>query len=594
MKNCKRNRKKIEGMTFLIQILVLIFLAFLFSGLTEAIARGDVRSTLWWMRYNMKFFFLQSYLLFAILLLFYFLFGKISLASTLSGALGAFFGGVEYYFYMFRGDAFSLDQFALSGEAAGVIGKYEIRLTKEIIGTIVILIVLFLILRKCNRRMKASVKVVGTILACAMLFTYYENIDDEIAALGGSEEVYVAKEFYNEFGYLNGLIRIAPKSVEEPEDYNETKIADILNGSTGFLEEQEEYPDIIFIQNESLYYLELLDDMQLSEEPLPYLKELQETYTSGSMISPMVGGGTCNVEYEVLSGYPYANTTVTPFVSLIKSDFVSIVSFLESEGYDTLAMHPNTGSFFNRDNVYNYMGFDKIDFPEDMEEVSEEDSFNGWAGDSYLYKQLIEEYENRDETAPFFAHVVTTQNHGGYDYGYDAYGITTGRTDLTETQRICLETFVNLEKESDESLKELINYFSSVSRPVIIVLWGDHCPSWNDFGIDINETIPEWYLAERSTPLLIWDNYGLPKEDLGYISAYKLGAYALELAGISDKSYFDYLNTQDIPNIIGNLKVNPDGSYQLITELDEATMQKWNDLWLLQYDRMFGKQYSLK
>lgn len=275
---------------------------------------------------------------------------------------------------------------------------------------------------------------------------------------------------------------------------------------------------------------------------------------------------------------------------MIKSDFVSLVSLLDSKGYNTFAMHPNTGAFFNRDNVYNYMGFDKIDFPEDMEAVGEDDLFNGWAGDSYLYKQLITEYENRDDTLPFFVYVVTTQNHGGYD----VHGIRTGRTDLMEEQTVCLETFVNLEKESDEALKELINYFSTVSRPVIIVVWGDHCPAWNDFGINVNEAIPEWYLAERSTPLLIWDNYGLSKENTGYISAYKVGAYALEVVGISDKSYFDYLNTKDIPNFIGNLKVNPDGSYQMIEELDEETIWKWNDLWLLQYDRMFGQQYSLK
>ena len=45
--------------------------------------------------------------------------------------------------------------------------------------------------------------------------------------------------------------------------------------------EDEEYPNIIFVQLESLFDPTHIKGMEFSEEPLPYLNYLYDTYPSG-------------------------------------------------------------------------------------------------------------------------------------------------------------------------------------------------------------------------------------------------------------------------------------------------------------------------
>lgn len=590
--NKKNKNRKLSGPMFLIQMLVIALIAFFFSFMIEIIVRNDFNQVLVWIRTEIKWFILQSYLIYAVLLLFYFLRGRISSTISYGGFLCILMACIEYFFYLFRGDTFSLEQLALTGEATKVIGVYTIRLTYWMIVAIAVVFVLFFISKKGNCSMPIQVRIMGGILAFSMIYTSYEDIAKTVEEAGAGKEVYIAKHFYDDYGYITGLFRTAPQKAKAPEEYCKSKIEEIYNENTVKRKEKEVYPDIIFIQNETLYYLEQMKDMQYNEEPLQYIKSLQQEYTSGKMLSPMAGGGTCNVEYEVLSGYPYANTDTTPYVSLINKDFDSIVSLLREKGYYTAVMHPNDATFFNRDKVYSFMGFDEIDFPANMDPVPADDSYNGWAGDSYLYQQLIKSYENRDTDKPYFATVITTQNHGGYGYQYDAHGIKSECPDLQKEEAEWVNTYGNLERQSDESFKELISYFEQVERPTIIVMWGDHCPAMAEFGIHDSESTLERARNEYTTPLVIWNNYNLPKEDLGYISAYKVGAYVLEQVGISDDSYFDYLNDSNVPCVFKNFVVSEEGELTPIEDITGELQTTWDSLWLLQYDRMFGKNYT--
>ncbi len=42
--------------------------------------------------------------------------------------------------------------------------------------------------------------------------------------------------------------------------------------------------------------------VKFNKDPMPYMRNLMNDYTSGLMDVPTVGGGTARTEYEVLSG----------------------------------------------------------------------------------------------------------------------------------------------------------------------------------------------------------------------------------------------------------------------------------------------------
>ena len=60
---------------------------------------------------------------------------------------------------------------------------------------------------------------------------------------------------------------------------------------------------VIFILSESFVDPLRIPALKLSDDPIPYIRSLQNETTSGLMIGSGYGGGTANVEYEILTGF---------------------------------------------------------------------------------------------------------------------------------------------------------------------------------------------------------------------------------------------------------------------------------------------------
>lgn len=517
------------------------------------------------------------------------------------GVLVEIFALVEYNYYAIRGEAFTLAQLSLVREGAEVMGGYSISIPWPgfvMIFWILDITILAFLMKKSNaskfRLWVLPVRILAFLGVCVLLSNLISGIDDLILRQGEEPKVLIAKNYYDEYGYIFGLISTCPVKAKMPHDYTEQAVKEIIEDldDDDTIMQSSDLPDIIFIQEESLYDLSMVLERTWKEDPLDGLKKLQEEYTSGIFLSPTAGGGTCNVEYEVLTGYPYANTGGSPYVDMIRPGMYSLVDILENAGYKTVAMHSNTGSFFNRSNVYQYLGFDDIFFSENMPERAADDIINSWANDKYIMNFFMDYYEERRETdSPLFAHIVTTQNHGGYDYTYLEHGIYSGLEE-DDPYYTSVNTYLNLEKESCVELEKLLQYFESVDRKVIVVYWGDHAPGLSMLGWSAGSTVEDSVLPHM-TPLLIWNNYGLEGENLGIISGYKIAPYVLKMAHIETDTYMNYMNAYEIPNVVMGIKVTPSGQ---INEngIGDEEKEVWENLWMLQYDRMFGRRYSME
>ncbi len=344
--------------------------------------------------------------------------------------------------------------------------------------------------------------------------------------------------------------------------------------NTNNTEDDYDKPNIICIMNESLADLSILGNLTTNEDYMPFMRSLTENTVKGNLYVPVVGAGTSNTEFEFLTGHTTAflPSGSNAYMLYIKNPLASLVSTLKAQGYSSYALHPYYSEGWNRYKVYNYLGFNKFTSLQDIMDISlmREYQNNGsdpnylqslidqyypgsnmlirqYVSDSYNYKLLIEDYENRDKSQPYFAFNVTMQNHGGYttscvNFNECIYATSVSR-DYTKANK-----YLSLVKASDDAFRELIDYFTKVKEPTIICMFGDHQPTVETefiaevMGVDsLSGLSPEQEQLRHTTPFIIWANYDIEEKQIDKLSSNYLSSLVLEVAGVKLTEYNKYL-----------------------------------------------------
>ena len=96
--------------------------------------------------------------------------------------------------------------------------------------------------------------------------------------------------------------------ISKPSDYSE-EVMEQLTENYETQEESEEgvtyyshKPNVVIVQLETFFNVNRLKDIKFSSNPLPNLTRMMEEYPSGAFSMPVVGAGTVNSEFEVLTG----------------------------------------------------------------------------------------------------------------------------------------------------------------------------------------------------------------------------------------------------------------------------------------------------
>ena len=57
--------------------------------------------------------------------------------------------------------------------------------------------------------------------------------------------------------------------------------------------------------------------------------------------------------------------------------------------------------------------------------------------------------------------------------------------------------------------------------------------------------------------------------------------------------YMNYVATADVPTVVsGNISIDPETDEMI--ELTDEQKQVLSNMWMMQYDRMYGEKYSVK
>lgn len=348
-------------------------------------------------------------------------------------------------------------------------------------------------------------------------------------------------------------------------------------------------PNIIIIMNESFFDINKVSSLDLSYNPISNFEEISKNYTSGSTISPMIGGGTCQPEFEMLTGNSviFTNKFKVAFIDFFKRKynyFDSIAWTLRKLLYSCTFIHPYDKHFYNRENAYSTLGFEKI---LDISQFTHAFYPRSFISDRDCYKKLIDEFEKKQPNKPFFSVVVTMQNHPGYLDGekYDEHGLEVLNDNLSKKEKIMLENYANLLKESDDAIKYITDYFKDKDN-TIIMFFGDHQPSEN---IGFSALEKRDIIELSRTPFFIWDNFNLPKRVYGDISPFFLSSILLNIADIKSDRYFNYLyNKLSVLSALNtSFIIDAKGEY-INRENTPLEIEKLiEELRLIQYDRIY-------
>lgn len=369
---------------------------------------------------------------------------------------------------------------------------------------------------------------------------------------------------YEDYGYPYCLaVTIFDTGISCPRDYSEQEITRIEKTEDNLpVTKEDSKPNIIFLQLESFFDPTLVNYLNISEDPIPNFRKLMKEYSSGYYKVPSVGAGTANTEFESITGMSlhYFGPGEYPYKSILKETTCESAPYvLKNLGYVTHAVHNNEANFYGRRSIFPNLGFDTFTSAEYMSEEEDKNPL-GWTRDEVLTDEIIKCLDSTEE--PDYVYTISVQGHGAYpeESMLDDPEITvTGAA--TESQNNQWEYYCNEIHEMDQFVKELTDALADYPEDVILVMYGDHLPT---MGLTV-EDLKNKYLFQ--TQYVMWDNFGLKKKDEN-LAAYQMAAEVMDRAGIHEGTVFRYHQARR------NTR-----NYQV-------------DLETLQYDVLYGKQYS--
>ena len=583
-------------------------------------------------KFSIKFFELNRI---ALVLTFVFLFlletavliltGSIRFAVVTMAVLIAALGIANSFVISFRGMALSAADLFSLGAAASVASEYTYELDwymyMELLCTLAIC--MFSLKLHGGRILHPALRAAVLVLWCGVAGSFYYLCcrtdfleQHDIRSQGFTHQL----RYKNYDMIFTTLTTCFYLSVEKPEGYSLDKVKEIAapyltdgknkavsddkntastsgNAAANAAIAAGETPNLIVIMNESFAdYTSIGKGLDLSEDCMPFIHSLTENTIKGTAYVSIFGGNTPNSEYEFLTGNTmgFLPASSVGFNLFVRGNLPSIASELKSQGYETLAMHPYRGTNYRRNLVYPQIGFDTFYTRDDFTQAK---YIRSYISDDTLAQRIITEFNKHEESTdtPLFSYNVTIQNHGGY------FASNTRNLDLDitvedpEVDQTKTTLYVNLIRESDQMLQNLVNYFEDKEAPTVIVMFGDHQANLGDDTYeylvgDEDEISREERMEKYKVPFVIWANYDIPEETIERTSLNYLYSILADRLDFPMTGYQKYLLalSEKIPALCAQGYWGDDGNYYELEDESSPYHDLINEYNILEYNDIFG------
>ncbi|PWG59530.1 arylsulfatase [Bifidobacterium catulorum] len=446
-------------------------------------------------------------------------------------------------------------------------------------------------------------------------------------ALGDSPKLWDSVEDAQANGTLMGFARfVNPKVMDEPANYSQATMKAIAKKYAAEAETinkdravNMQDSTVIMVLSESFSDPTRVPGLSLNKDPMPNVRAIKTTTTSGRMLSAGYGGGTANMEFMAMTGLSMANfdaSLSSPYQQLVpKLTWTPTFNQLWNGGKDSQAFHPYESSMYSRRENYKKFGFAHFWTLNEPDVIAHQDRIDSspYVRDSDAYQSLLEKI---DTDKSQFLSVLTMQNHMNYDNWYNDNEFKASSTDpdsplgLDETTQI--QTYAKGMEYTDQATRSFLDQLDNISKPITVIFYGDHLPGiYASASSDANNSV-----ALHETDYFIWSNKAsqshgtkLPDSTSAITSPNYFMAQTAEHMNAKVSPYLAFLTElhdkvpalePPVVNQIQSWSRIPDGQALYldrkgnrvdITKADKATQELLEDYRLIQYDITDGEGY---
>lgn len=539
----------------------------------------------------------------------FFIAGRTSISMAICVSAIAIIGVGNYFVVMFRSNPIVPWDIYSFETAMSVADNYVFSVDWALAEHIAMFILMLIVGVRTNIRLnKKILRPILTVAMCIPAYFYISYLwqDNLERNTGLNDTLFNAKYMHSKDGFfVSFILDIHFLQIEEPKNYSDEYALSLLNEQeVEKVETPEELPDIIAIMDETFSDPAVLGEFETNKDYMPFVHsilrgEVANTISGYADVS-VLGGNTANSEFEFLTGNSMAffpNGSV-PYLQYIRDGISTIVPQLEEYGYTTYGTHPYRAKGWNREFIYDLMGFDYRYF---QGSFPFEDKLRNYVSDEADFKSILEWRNNTEGT--FFMFNVTMQNHSNYGGDFDNFDPQIVAKFKNTYSNKYLNKYLSLMYETDQDVASLLSELSQSDRKTIVVFWGDHQPNdyvvrpiYKEYGLDFDNQTYEQQQQRQKTPFFIWANYDIQEQTNVEISLNYLNILLFETAGLQLDEYQTFrknLWQGQIPmmNAVGYR--NDDGDLVEYDDAPEEIQNLLNEYQNIQYYRM-EREYSKK
>lgn len=428
-------------------------------------------------------------------------------------------------------------------------------------------------------------------------------------------------------GFLLPFLMNARQVLPRPRDYSARRVTGIFEALPDRIEEARagataQKPDVVVYMAEAFWDVTKLG-VRFSRDPIPNFHALAASHRLFSMTSPQRGGGTANVEFEMLTGIPHGllPTSAVPYQHFIHRPLRALPALFREQGYETRALHNFHRYYYSRASVYPLLGFERFIALDELDPVELEGqrpgkgfannkglaTLNGiealvdgeFPSDEPLVRRILEELDAPGE-APRFLFAIGMVGHGPFLYRrWPQPDVTVAAEEsdapLGEEAEHDLENMANAAFRADRGLGFLVRALEKRERPTILVFFGDHQPALRPGTFEAAKFDAGPYGHRRfETQVLFWSNRPLPEIDAKpAFSVFYLSPKILKAADLPLPRHLALLETFEHELAALNDAALQTGSGEWLSgprdpRAPERIREIAADLSILAYDRLAG------
>ncbi|MGH8154910.1 MAG: sulfatase-like hydrolase/transferase, partial [Rhodanobacteraceae bacterium] len=341
----------------------------------------------------------------------------------------------------------------------------------------------------------------------------------------------------------NADVKAPPYKLADARHDNWKQLA---SGATG----DGRKPDIIAVLEESTFDPRMLTACTSKVCDARMFHADADTIAHGWLNVHTWGGGTWTSEFSFLAGLPstlfgpaglYAPFNLSPRIRY------TLPRLLDTDGYRTVGIYPTDGDFMNGRDAYADYGFDAFYGGRQLK--------LGWGvTDAQVFAAFERVFATEKAKAngkPLFVFMLTLHQHGPhmtplkelpvpYDRPLFTGELAPDNPPLDDWLNLNLTNYLQRLSMSDAAMTRLEAFLRRDGRPVLLLHFGDHQPSFDGAINALAKTVPPQVADPQYTTYYMLKGFNLPhqREHYPVLDIAYLGSLLLDAADLPRSPFF--------------------------------------------------------